>query len=784
MARQGVSSTPSSRQSIVIFHKTPTIYREIIMKLRKSTFAHLFVLGNAAALWAPAALADDCPTPTADQCSDKSYVESACGRAQLSTPSSACNQVYAASYDTATRALPASALHDTMPPGRPGDVVAAVSPEYTFEAHRAHGIDTQLLGTMQRTQLLGSLKNGQTAASDLQTQAELGQLAAKRQAWQANGNRVDSCAEYVYERYFDWNLYRDAADAVGANDRRAVEIAYDLGGPSIANRTLMSKSGARTLPTIKFPSRGAIGKLIGSGGTTLDVVDDKTAKNGFLSAYGLLSKGDFFGNDAALKEAMRAGSSYWKVSWDWHKSMSEALTKDHVDDELRYWDEKQRTFVAAVGQRALLVDEIAAKGPTETRDDGTIRDRQSELQAMNASLREMLAEAQAAGCLSLDATSVCDWSPHMFRDQIEAFTTAEESAAYQRCMDMTGDDFSQAKTATQAFAGFATKDDYTTSAEDLEAYFGVIKSFLAATPLPLDPETKQPMLGNRKSDSGDLGKGDFSLHWSYDTGWGVTNLGADKDTCEAEVGVDAVFDARGTAFGFPVDLIHASAKFETRKKDDSGTKVLKGDADLRILGSEIWNPDGFEGPASFNLVKTPHSGGEWKDDTTFFVFGVPVSISAGVGFNMGFDVNAGGSIGGSCADKGKGREVTLVNVTSKIKPWTQVDAFAAAGIGASFASAGVRCDLVVLHGEMPLSATAKLLMSSSGNVVAKVQANAHQTFRMLDGKVSVYLDAPGDWFDADKTVFEWQGPKIDEDLFRWSRDIPLAAVKQRLGSSS
>jgi hypothetical protein len=121
------------------------------MKFRSSTLAHLFLIGNAAALWTPAALADDCPAPTADQCSDKTYLDTSCGRAQLSTPNSTCSDLHAASYQARSSALPASAVHETMPPGRPGDVVIVGSPTYSFDAHRAHGIDTQLLGTMQRT---------------------------------------------------------------------------------------------------------------------------------------------------------------------------------------------------------------------------------------------------------------------------------------------------------------------------------------------------------------------------------------------------------------------------------------------------------------------------------------------------------------------------------------------------------------------------------------------------------------------------------------------------------
>jgi len=56
--------------------------------------------------------------------------------------------------------------------------------------------------------------------------------AAARAAWEANGTRVDSCTEYVYEKYYDYSLYEDRVDALGGDYRAAYEAAYEGSPPA------------------------------------------------------------------------------------------------------------------------------------------------------------------------------------------------------------------------------------------------------------------------------------------------------------------------------------------------------------------------------------------------------------------------------------------------------------------------------------------------------------------------------------------------------------------------
>jgi hypothetical protein len=50
--------------------------------------------------------------------------------------------------------------------------------------------------------------------------------AVQRAEWAANGLRVSSCAEYVYEKYYDYSLFEDATQSLGADWRAVFQVAF------------------------------------------------------------------------------------------------------------------------------------------------------------------------------------------------------------------------------------------------------------------------------------------------------------------------------------------------------------------------------------------------------------------------------------------------------------------------------------------------------------------------------------------------------------------------------
>jgi hypothetical protein len=60
-----------------------------------------------------------------------------------------------------------------------------------------------------------------------------------RQQWEQNGNRVDSCDEYVYERYYDYSLYEDDAAVLGTNYRSLFDRNYARLADGVQSRSGM-----------------------------------------------------------------------------------------------------------------------------------------------------------------------------------------------------------------------------------------------------------------------------------------------------------------------------------------------------------------------------------------------------------------------------------------------------------------------------------------------------------------------------------------------------------------
>src|SRR5262249_9061879 len=89
--------------------------------------------------------------------------------------------------------------------------------------------------------------------------------------------------------------------------------------------------------------------------------------------------------------------------------------------------------------------------------------------------------------------------------------------------------------------------------------------------------------------------------------------------------------------------------------------------------------------------------------------------------------------------------------------------------------AGVRCDLVVMRGELPMNANASINLASNGAVTGKIAFGVKETIRMLDGQIVAVIDGPGPP-NAEETLFTWTRPKIDQDLVTFNRTIPIDVI--------
>lgn len=752
------------------------------MKIRTRFVLPSLVLAAATSAGAAAAQSS-CPAPLLAQCRDPAYLETECGQASIADENAACSVLLRAAYD-AEMQRPDVSVEEVTLPDDPESTAAAGAKRYSFFKHLTRNLHGRFLGTEQRSQLFAAGGGAINLFTDGVTRTGLQSLQTQRDAWSQNGNVVRSCTEYVHERFYDYTRFRDLADVSLLSDEVLFETAFD-DEHGIANRTLYSKSGASALPAVVWPSNGQIGTIV-IGGVPRPLMDPKDAKNGYFKAYRSLSRGSFFGPaDTALRNKLQAGSSHHLVSWDWHRQMQSALAAYHPDT-LRYYDDLQQDFLRLVGEREKLLDLIAEHGPTMTSTDHcagqpgcapVTRDLQAELVAVEAAIRSELQRAEAEGCLDPVNVTKCDWSYRQLRDQVAAFYSKHMEAAYQTCVANTGGDFATNAPVRNAASVYgAPKNDYTTRAEDIESFGTVIANWVASQPFPKKPDGS-PAIQDRKSDSGTIGSGDLSLDWSYDTGWEVTGLGPQTEACSANLSVDGSFSAVGHAYGTDVNIVDAAAKLYTEQS--TGKAKIK----LDVLGVKVWNrwDNPYTSELQTGLVKEMKSRTEKKFTTTVYPFGVPVTLGAGVGMAVGMKVDAKARVGGTCSSTPSGTGIDLASITGTVTPFTQADAFASAAVGVPGFRAGVKCNLVLVRGEMPIAAGSKITMSPNRTVTASLSFTGKQKFRMLDGNLKAFVDAPLDFLDSEWTLFAWQGPSIDEEIFKFEKNnLPLDAIKNYL----
>jgi hypothetical protein len=72
---------------------------------------------------------------------------------------------------------------------------------------------------------------------------ETAKKAHRNPAWDANGQKITSCAEYAYERHYDWSRFTDAAAACKGDENCVIDVAMLPATPGIADRKLKRRDG-------------------------------------------------------------------------------------------------------------------------------------------------------------------------------------------------------------------------------------------------------------------------------------------------------------------------------------------------------------------------------------------------------------------------------------------------------------------------------------------------------------------------------------------------------------
>jgi hypothetical protein len=224
----------------------------------------------------------------------------------------------------------------------------------------------------------------------------------QRAAWNLNGNAVESCREYIYEKYYDYTLFEDASKGPGANARRVWDVAY---GPpeersSIGTRgvgqeaicellnpdaecsdvDIRQKDGTLLplelrMPTVTRPKNEFFATRVpdaaaraatlsrwneqtGTYTVSLKLAGNQTFTTSrpiSVSAVSLGAGGVFL-LDEDLHEAL-SDPPLVEENWTYHKEMGELFGPD-TDEQTEILDKLRETFPPLLARRAGIASEI------------------------------------------------------------------------------------------------------------------------------------------------------------------------------------------------------------------------------------------------------------------------------------------------------------------------------------------------------------------------------------------------------------------------------------------
>lgn len=333
--------------------------------VRTSTTLLALSLGIGAAVAAPTAsdggptASETCPTPDKAKCLKKGYLDSYCGTKHKAVCKPYVTDALKKHYEDSD--APEIKM---LRPGRsqiPADVKKGKYAEYVPGASVA---TTHAGATAESYRKAGDVMRKRTGMSmskiaPMSLTAHVDPNVAKNYhrtpAWDANGDKVESCGEFAYERNYDVTRYIDAASACKGDRECVFDITYMTSSPGIASRTLKD-TGTRTLPSLQL----ATGKK--PKNDMFQFGKDFIRSNGNQEM-------EVTADMIALETALETGKEYYQIGgcggscnntrkfadeWGYHKRLHDR-TEDVSQAEFEEYERRRAQFRALVTQWSAAV---------------------------------------------------------------------------------------------------------------------------------------------------------------------------------------------------------------------------------------------------------------------------------------------------------------------------------------------------------------------------------------------------------------------------------------------
>jgi hypothetical protein len=681
-------------------------------------------------LGAGSASAEECPKPYLTTCQQPGYLQSTCGVQHKEV----CGDLIREQFSIDWQALEL-ARDSRLPDALGGGSATTHVVPYDTSTLRVEGGGGSYVGMVLKNQLLHRKRFESLSESD---QLHLETL----KAWEENGKQVGSCQEFVYEKNYDYSRFEDRVGAFGPDFRAIFQAAYADDG--IANRELFSMAGT-PLPPI-FPEKAIEKNLY------------------FRFSPGPYPEGvEPYAFDPELLASIRSeGRRFHVPSFDWNQGMSMQL-EGMLDDDLNNLYAQQEAFASLLQRRQRLWAFYESQRQKDTGDLGRLREQVgSQLHDLDKALEAGLLTAKENGCLELEGNPACDWSPRRFKALLDSATLPSREQEFQRCMFLTGNDFSDESFIRNAdrleIDGLA--GDYTHSAESVAEYLSRYAQALVDAGKLVEPATREIRKGGERGDHGDFGDGNFGAGYEYAGGWEFisTPMG---ESCEAHARIFAFILAKARVFGTEHEVFHARAEAGTV---NGAFHYL---AFVRVLGVDQYHEEDTV-PLRFNFGDSlKHEQELFHAETYITVAAVPLHVVGAAVGSIGLDYGLDGGFKSLCE----------INLHGNVRPWGKLDGRAIVEVDLLVASAGVEGSVTLLDAQLPFDAEiAVFLDPTMSDLMFRLDADLDLTVSTLNGRVVVFVD--GFWGRiAEAELAAFSGPRLNVPLLDEHHRVKLADLR-------
>ena len=734
--------------------------------------------------FAPTSLKTACLKPTLAQCKDPAYFETKCGAAELSAhlsdPSWVCFGVYSSSHSAFT-SQPAVAVKKTLVPETTTQggiestqylesAVTSVEAEdkSTHFAGKPYGCFASQYGATPTK--LGSEKVGLWETYQLDPCIEAAPDAPSS-AWDWNGLAVASCAEYAFEKFYDFGRVEQASAASEHDARKVFELLTSPSSPvRMTGQTAVRSRSGKTSSPLPFAACAP--------------------GNSFTSYLSPPQPG-----------------SCAPESWSWHLQKAQALAAAGYSDEaLEYLARKEADFDELVAAKYMVQTQQALNGGAIGSSNPMVSQQAMlESYALNAQIvwwdgqiDAALAIAQSElGCVPSVAgvLTPCDWAPSDLRDTLYTHYRNLRSAARAKCEAVTGGDLTNLTSRFvdvygsplgHAMSPYTGKPlpviAYTASTESLDTYFSQLemhRQWLAAElaklkkQLPVDA-TGRVTTSQVRADEESMGGDMFGAAYRYASMWAVSDPTPKANVCDATVLAETTVESRAAIVGFDQELFYGHAKLTPSNVS----------AEVRVLGMSLATVNEPIPAGTYDIVSA-HPSWDKKQtlfDAIFPVFGIPVGISAGVAGHVGMDVDVRATVGAPIS-YAQGCSAKLA-IDGLVTPKAGVDGFATVGIDLLIVRAGIKGALTLLDLELPLDVDLSLTFKAGANgsvdYLVSAAASLDLVVETLSGRLSLFaeLNLLFTSLSEEITIVEWTGFRTVQNLMdmHYSTVAPLTVI--------